>query len=134
MTDEVVVDTDVASFLFREDSRAEFYSEVLKGKLSIISFQTIAETNLWALTQNWGTRRRHAFDLFLERFFVHDYEPGLAHYWALVNFEARRAGRPIDSADAWIAATALALDCPLVTNNAKDYEGVGSLRIITAPG
>lgn len=132
MSGRVVVDTDVASYLFRNDSRAEFYSQLLKGKLAIISFQTVAETNLWALTQNWGNARQLAFGVYLQRFLVQDYEPEMAQHWARVKFEARRAGRPIDSADAWIAATALALDCPLVTNNAKDYAGVGSLRVVTA--
>ena len=42
---------------------------------------------------------------------------------------ARRNGRPIQTADAWIAATAIALDVPLCTNNREDYAGVDALRL-----
>jgi predicted nucleic acid-binding protein len=36
----------------------------------------------------------------------------------------------IETADAWIAATALLYDCPLLTNNRSDYLGVPGLKII----
>jgi len=41
-------------------------------------------------------------------------------------------GRPISSADAWIAAAALVLSAPLVTNNPKDYRHLDKLQIISA--
>jgi predicted nucleic acid-binding protein len=41
----------------------------------------------------------------------------------------------MSSADAWIAATALVLSAPLVTNNAKDYRHLDRLRLVsTAKG
>jgi predicted nucleic acid-binding protein len=43
---------------------------------------------------------------------------------------ARRNGRRIETADAWIAATALLLDAPLLTHNKADYLGVPGLRLI----
>ena len=42
---------------------------------------------------------------------------------------AQAAGRRIETADAWIAATALLYDAPLATHNGSDYLGVpGKLR------
>jgi predicted nucleic acid-binding protein len=41
-------------------------------------------------------------------------------------------GAPISAADAWIAATALVLSAPLVTNNSKDYRHLDKLQIISA--
>jgi predicted nucleic acid-binding protein len=35
------------------------------------------------------------------------------------------------SADAWIAATALALPVPLVTNNPKDYRHLNTLQLVS---
>jgi predicted nucleic acid-binding protein len=41
---------------------------------------------------------------------------------------ARRNGRPIETADAWVAATALVFDAPLLTHDKADYIGVPGLR------
>lgn len=38
-----LVDTDVVSYLFRRDSRAEAYRKHLNGELFVISFMTVAE-------------------------------------------------------------------------------------------
>jgi predicted nucleic acid-binding protein len=43
---------------------------------------------------------------------------------------ARRAGRRLKTADAWIAATAVLYSAPLITQNASDYSGVPGLTII----
>jgi tRNA(fMet)-specific endonuclease VapC len=51
--------------------------------------------------------------------------------WAKIQAEAKRIGRPISTADAWIAATALVFDVSLVTHNPKDFINVTDLRIIT---
>jgi len=51
--------------------------------------------------------------------------------WAQVSWEARRKGRPIQTADAWIAASALYYQVPLITNNASDYDMVGNLQLLS---
>ncbi len=38
---------------------------------------------------------------------------------------------PIQTGDAWMAATALVLAVPLVTHNPSDYEGVDGLTVIS---
>ena len=43
------------------------------------------------------------------------------------------AGRRLSVADAWIAATALYLGCPLATHD-RDFIGIPNLRLITALG
>lgn len=45
----VVVDTDVVSYLFKSDTRAQLYRPLLMGKLPLISFMTLAELDRWAL-------------------------------------------------------------------------------------
>jgi predicted nucleic acid-binding protein len=44
---------------------------------------------------------------------------------------ARRVGRRLETADAWVAATAALYDAPLLTHNATDYLGVPALKLIT---
>jgi predicted nucleic acid-binding protein len=126
-----VVDTDVVSFAFKGDSRAAAYQPHLDGRLLVISFMTLAELDQWALVHNWGQRRRAALEAHLASFTVFPYDRDLCRWWAAVSAEARRAGRPIQCADAWIAATALLYGVPLVTHNPNDYAGVSSLALIS---
>jgi predicted nucleic acid-binding protein len=51
--------------------------------------------------------------------------------WAEVMVAARRAGRRLETADAWIAATACVYGAPLITHNANDYLGVPELEVIS---
>lgn len=53
----LIVDTDVVSFLFKNDSRAESYLSVLAGQPCFISFMTEAEMELWTMIAAWGPQR-----------------------------------------------------------------------------
>jgi len=55
----------------------------------------------------------------------------MCDWWAQAINSARLRGRPIAPADAWIAATALLLDVPLVTHNGAHYTGIDGLRVIS---
>jgi toxin FitB len=48
----------------------------------------------------------------------------------MVKAERQLAGRPIDTADAQIAAIALASSLTLVTRNTKDFEGIDGLAVV----
>ena len=125
------VDTDVASFLFKKDTRAALYAPHLSGHMLVISFQTLAELELWALSAGWGTRRKRQLEQYLRRYLVQDSSPALCRRWAEVLDDARRRGRPIATADAWVAATALFLNMPLVTNNESHFSSVPGLTVIS---
>jgi len=58
----------------------------------------------------------------------------LCSTWAAVRNESGRKGHQVSSADAWIAATALVLPAPLVTNNPKDYRHLDRLQLLSAAG
>jgi tRNA(fMet)-specific endonuclease VapC len=131
---DVVVDTDVASFLYKRDTRASLYRPHLVGRTLYVSFMTVAELERWALASNWGSVKMTRLDRYLQRFHMVLVDRALCRKWAEVMDGACRAGQPVGVADAWIAATALALSCPLVTHNAADFQGVPGLTIITATG
>lgn len=50
----LVLDTDVVSFLYKRDSRADLYRPHLTGHMLTISFMTLAELERWTLSANWG--------------------------------------------------------------------------------
>jgi tRNA(fMet)-specific endonuclease VapC len=125
----VVLDTDVVSFLFKSDTRAQRYLPLLQDRQWFISFMTEAELEQWALLANWSEKRVDWLRLFLSRFVVVPSSHDLVLKWAEAMVAARRNGRRIETADAWIAATALLYDVPLLTHNKADYLGVPGLRL-----
>jgi tRNA(fMet)-specific endonuclease VapC len=127
----VVVDTDVVSYEFKRDSRAVLYDAHLAGRQLILSFMTLAELDRWTLEHRWGNARRARLDRHIQKFAVCYADRNLCRWWAEVTHRARRQGRPIGPADAWIAATALAMTIPLVTHNPADYAGVDGLTILS---
>jgi predicted nucleic acid-binding protein len=128
----LVVDTDVASFIFKWNPEfAPRFANILRGAKLVISFMTLAEIRSGALRSSWGQRRLDVLEAYLSEFKLLHTDNGLCSAWAAVRDESRRKGRPIGTADAWIAATALYLGVPLVTNNPKDYRHLDTLQILS---
>ncbi|MBI3965795.1 MAG: PIN domain-containing protein [Chloroflexi bacterium] len=67
--------------------------------------------------------RQKRLAAFLEPFTIVLVDRQLCRIWAEVADQGRRNGRPIHVADAWIAATAIALGVPLVTHNRDTIPG-----------
>lgn len=82
--------------------------------------------------KNWGVSRRGLMGRFLARFTPLLPDTETARLWARIKNSCARKGRPISFADAWIAAAAMELDIPLVAHNARDYEAIEKLTILTA--
>jgi tRNA(fMet)-specific endonuclease VapC len=104
----IVVDTDVVSFLFKNHPIGKRYDSDLAGRVALISFMTVAEVE-------------------------QDRPPKpMACPTACIGcISAQDAGRRTECADAWIAATAMLYDAPLVTHNRKDYLGVPGLSVVS---
>ena len=126
-----VVDTDVVSYLFKGDTRSELYRPILTGKLLVVSFMTVAELDRWALDHNWGETRRLKMEQHLRSFVVYPFNRSLCSKWAEVMNVTRRNGRRMGFADAWIAATALLYEIPIVTHNQTHFGVVDGLEVIT---
>ena len=130
----VVVDTDVVSFTFKQDTRARRFRRHLIGNELVVSFMTLAELDQWAMRRKWGLPTRERLDRHLRSYGVHYADRDLCRLWAEVIEQTRSQGRSVQVADAWIAATALALGSPLITHNAADFQGVAGLTIIPEAG
>jgi predicted nucleic acid-binding protein len=83
--------------------------------------------------RNWGAARRQQLEQFFHRFHIEYPGYALCAIWAQIRAAGRRVGRPIERQDAWVAATALYLDCPLLTHNSRHYASVPGLHVITEP-
>jgi predicted nucleic acid-binding protein len=127
-----VVDTDVVSILFKGDTRATAYRQHITGRLLGISFMIPAELERWALERQWGPSRKLDLARHLTHYTVLPVSRELCRLWAEVSFNAKRKGRPMQTADAWIAASALYYQVPLITNNARHYSVIEGLIVISA--
>jgi len=128
---QIVVDTDVASYLFNWHTLAQQYVNALRGSDLILSFMSVAELRMGAMSAGWGGHRRVLLERFVHGFELFYPDDDLCTVWARVRADARSAGRAISPQDAWIAATALALDAPLATNNRRDFENVRNLQLLS---
>ena len=126
-----VVDTDVVSMLFKGDSRAQQYRAHISGRLLGISFMTLAELQRWQLERRWKPIRRAELAQHLNAYTVLPASRELCVKWAELSWAARLKGRHIQTADAWIAASALHYQVPLITNNAGDYGMIDGLQVLT---
>jgi tRNA(fMet)-specific endonuclease VapC len=94
---QIVVDTDVVSFLFKNHPICRHYDPELAGRVALISFMTVAEVERWAIQYRWGEQRLHWLHLYLNRFTVVPSSPDLCRKWAEAMAAARAAGRRIES-------------------------------------
>jgi tRNA(fMet)-specific endonuclease VapC len=127
---QIVVDTDVASYIFNWHSSAQRYVDALRGSGLILSFMSIAEMGMGAIAAGWGVRRRNLLEQFIGGFGVVYADDALCTSWAALRAGARAKGRSLSPQDAWIAATALGLDAPLATNNRSDFAHIQKLRLL----
>jgi len=95
---------------------------------------TVAELERWAIQRKWNAHRLHWLHLYPRPFTVVPSSPDLCRKWAEVMMAAQVVGRRIECADAWIAATALLYDAPLITHNRTDYVGVPGLILVSHYG
>jgi predicted nucleic acid-binding protein len=101
-----------STMLFKGDTRALAYRSHVTDRLLGISFMTLAELERWSLERGWGQRRKFELAQHLTHYAVLPVSRELCAKWAEVSFSAKRKGRPIQTADAWIAASALHYQVP----------------------
>ncbi len=128
----LLVDTNVFSFLFRKDSRRELYAGTVTGKRLYLSFVTVGELRLWAITRAWGKRRVESLEQTMKAYTVLGFDSETAWRWAEVAAHQRRVGREKhDRGDWWVAACALRHGLPLVTHNPRHFQGIPGLEVIS---
>ena len=126
----VLIDTDIASFLFKGSDYAEPYMPLLSGHELALSFMTVAELLQWAILRHWGDLRLAQLEQYLSNYIIIPIDWALCREWAQTRVARQHAGRVISPQDAWIAATALRHDLPLATHNVKDFLEIPNLRLI----
>ena len=129
---DFVVDTDVVSYQYRRVPDFERYRTYFEDTQAILSFMTYAELLSWGKENAWGERRmRELREHINSNFVIFRASNALCELWSDVRRERKEKGREIATSDAWIAATAIFLNIPLITNNRRDFELIDRLQLIT---
>jgi predicted nucleic acid-binding protein len=90
---------------------------------------SVAELRAGARMAHWGARKSVILEDFIRGFEIIHSDDDTCWLWAELRADCRSIGREMSAQDAWIAATAIALDAPLATNNRRDYEHIDTLQL-----
>ena len=83
-----------------------------------------------AFSSDWGERRVSALlDHVNATYDLIGYDLELVQTGARLRAASRRRGRELKPADAWVAATAILLSCPLLSHD-RDFGNPPDLRVI----
>lgn len=127
----VLLDTNIVSYLFKGDTRADQYAPHLLNQELAISMMTVAELFQWAGMRNWGAIRIAQLEAVLNAYTMLPCDLETCRRWAGIRVERHNLGHPISPQDAWIAATALRYSLSLVTHNPSDFQKITGLSVIT---
>ena len=128
----IVLDTSVVSILMRERAEAAYYGGEVEGRRAVVCFQTFEELWFGAIRNDWSERRRNQLRHFLDQFDVVWASPEMVEISASLRSNREKNGQRLNTADAWIAATAIMLGCPLASHDG-DFVGIPGLYLIRAP-
>jgi len=131
----ILLDTSIASLFHPKrapNSVLLLYEHNLLNHTPTISFQTAAELFLWADQNQWGPRARAELEMVMAKFAILEVDTQLMRTWAKVMRDCRLAGRRLDTDDAWVVATAIRHNLPLLTHD-RDMTDlpIDKLNIIT---
>lgn len=134
----VVVDTDVFSAGLASRQRSclvRRYAPILAGRPAFLSFQTVMELRFGALHGGWGSARLLRLETMIQRAEIVHTGADLIAVCAELRSECVSAGHALGqsehNADRWIAATAIRLGVPLVSND-RIFRDVPGLTLETA--
>lgn len=138
MTAAYLLDTNVLSELMRENPSSTVMAWFAQRPQAVMKTSTITQAViLTGVALLPAGKRRDALgeaaeDMFATEWAGHclPFDAAAAAHCALVRAQRVRAGRPITTEDAQIAAIALANGLPLVSRNTKDFEGIDELTVI----
>jgi predicted nucleic acid-binding protein len=129
----VVVDTNVyGAELVPNSKLAALYEPLLVGRPVLISFQTAAELRYGALLRGWGSARLLKLEARINAAEIVHSGSELIDSYARLRVACTRAGHALaqrdHDADRWIAATALRLGVPLVSDD-RIFDGSPGLAV-----
>ncbi|RKZ24974.1 hypothetical protein DRQ26_06685 [bacterium] len=134
MVNTVLLDTNIVNYILLNDSHnLKVFEDVLHNKEFGLSFVTVAELILWALSES-NEKLRIIINDFISECRIFQSNIAIAHRAAEIalkyNMRSNNSSRFSKRwHDIWIAATAIEQKVMLITNNIKDFKGIDGLNL-----
>ena len=126
----LLLDTNIVTYTSSATDWKEMYEPILLGKKLYICFMTFAELLEAVRHRKMSEKNIQVYtNKIRSRYSIIPWNEMICHHFAIIRVQRRN--KPISVSDALIAATALAYGLPLVTHNARDFEGIAGLNAIT---
>jgi tRNA(fMet)-specific endonuclease VapC len=129
MPEIYMLDTDVCSYIIK-NRPADLKDTFLKHKNDTICISAVTYAELlYGLEKNPSDKLERAIDEFVALVRIIDWNHAAARKYAIIRHSLTKRGLITGSLDMQIAASAMATDAQLVTNNRKHFEKIEGLRI-----
>lgn len=128
---KLLLDTNICIYIIKQKPAAVLnrFLEYQVGEIGISSI-TLSELRYGVAKSTHREKNANALDEFVIPLEVVSYDESAAQVYGDIRATLEKAGTPIGSMDMLIAAHAVSLGIPLVTNNTREFQRVPSLNII----
>lgn len=128
---KLLLDTNICIYIIKQKPAnvLERFLEYQIGDIGISSV-TLSELRYGVAKSAHRDKNAKALDEFIIPLEVVSYDEAAAHVYGDIRASLEKAGMPIGSMDMLIAAHAVSLGIPLVTNNAREFLRIPSLNLI----
>jgi len=128
---KLMLDTNICIYIIKQQPVAVLkrFLEYQIGDIGISSI-TLSELRYGVAKSTHQEKNTKALDEFITPLDVVSFDEEAAHVYGDIRATLEKAGTPIGSMDMLIAAHAVSLGIPLVTNNAREFVRIPALNII----
>lgn len=128
---KLMLDTNVCIYIIKQQPVAVLkrFLEYQIGDIGISSI-TLSELRYGVAKSTHQEKNTKALDEFITPLEVVSFDEEATHVYGDIRATLEKAGTPIGSMDMLIAAHAVSLGIPLVTNNAREFIRIPALNII----
>ena len=128
---KLLLDTNICIYIIKQQPAAvlKHFLEYQVGDIGISSI-TLSELRYGVAKSTHREKNSKALDEFIIPLEVVSFDEDAAHVYGDIRANLEKAGMPIGAMDMRIAAHAVSLGIPLVTNNIREFVRIPSLNII----
>ena len=128
---KLMLDTNICIYIIKQQPVAVLkrFLEYQIGDIGISSI-TLSELRYGVAKSTHQEKNTKALDEFITPLEVVSFDEEAAHVYGEIRATLEKAGTPIGAMDMLIAAHAVSLGIPLVTNNTREFVRIPTLNII----